>query len=355
MSDQADQAESGSSASGSTDAAHSNNRGEDAAPTRRRTLLINLLRIAVTSAILVAVAFAVKSQWAAVKDTILGLDPWLLALSAVFVFLGMGAAVRAWQHTLGALEHPIPAFDAARCYLVGQLGKYLPGSVWAFVLQTELARRAGVSRGAAFVTVMVTVGLSTTAALVVGLFGLPALFQVSTFAAVAVLVLVPIALICAYPPVLTRLVNIALKVLRRTPLQQPLTMHKIGLALGWCAASWVLYGIHLWILASSGSGFEIRSLTQCIGALALGMCAGVLVVVVPSGLGVREAVVVAALSPFMDPGVALGLALASRLVFTLCEVAAGFIAAIAGSRVLRNALVHEHSRVHPDAAHIPAQ
>jgi hypothetical protein len=195
------------------------------------------------------------------------------------------------------------------------------------------------------VAVLVTVGLSTTSALVVGLLGLPALFDVSTIAAVAVIVLVPIALTCAYPPILTRLVNLALKVLRRAPLQSPLTTRKIALSLGWCAASWVLYGTHLWILASSSAGFRIGGLVECIGALALGMCAGVLVVVVPSGIGVREAVVVAALSPFMDAGVALGLALASRLVFTLCEVLAGVIAAASGSRALRNMLVHSHSRV----------
>lgn len=316
-------------------------------PSVTRSVLVNGFRVLVTVAIAVAIFFAVKSQWSEVKGTITSLSWWTLAASSLFIFLGMGAAVRAWQHALGALEQPIPAFDAARCYLVGQLGKYLPGSVWAFVLQTELARRAGVSRAAGFVTVIVTVGLSTTSALVVGLFGLPALFEVSTLAAVAVIVLVPIALVCAYPPVLTRLVNLALRLLRRAPLHKPLTMHKIALALGWCAASWVLYGIQLWLLASSSAGFEFRGLVECIGALALGMCAGVLVFVVPSGIGVREAVIVAALSPFMDPGVALGLALASRLLFTLCEVFAGLVAALAGSRVLRNALVHEHSRV-PD-------
>jgi len=318
-----------------------------AQPNALRGLLVNGFKVLVTLAIIVAIVFAVKSQWAEVKNTITELNWWTLAASSVFIFLGMGAAVRAWQHALGALEQPIPAFDAARAYLVGQLGKYLPGSVWAFVLQTELVRRAGVSRAAGFVAVLVTVGLSTTSALVVGLFGLPALFEVSTVAAVGVIILVPIALVCAYPPVLTRLVNLALKLLRRTPLHKPLTMHKIALALGWCAASWVLYGIQLWLLASSSAGFEIRGLVQCIGALALGMCAGVVVFVVPSGIGVREAVIVAALSPFMDAGVALGLALASRLLFTLCEVFAGVVAALSGSRVLRNALVHERSRV-PD-------
>lgn len=304
-----------------------------------------VIRIGVTVAIAVAIVFAVRSQWAEVSGTLSSLSVWSLVLSGVFVFLGMGAAVRAWQHALGALHYPIPAFDAARCYLVGQLGKYLPGSVWAFVLQAELVRRAGVSRAAGFTAVLVTVGLSTTSALIVGLLGLPALFDISTAAAVIVIALIPPALVCAYPPVLTRIVNTVLKLLRKAPLSAPLPMRKIALALSWCALSWVLYGIQLWILASSSIGFHIGGLVQYIGAMALGMFAGVLVVVAPSGIGVREAVLVAALSPFMDSGVALGLALASRLIFTVCEVLAGIVAAAAGSRVLRNALVHEHSRV----------
>lgn len=302
-------------------------------------------RVAVTVAIVITIVLAVRSQWTDVRDTITTLGVWSMLGATLFVFLGMGAAVRAWQHALGALEYPIPAFDAARCYLVGQLAKYLPGSVWAFVLQAELVRRAGVSRAAGFTAVLVTVGLSTTSALVVGLLGLPALFELNTVAAVGVLVLVPIALTCAYPPVLTRLVNLLLRMLRRAPLTSPLTMRKIALSLGWCAASWVLYGIHLWLLTSNSAGFQFGGLVQCIGALALGMCAGVLVFVAPSGIGVREAVVVAALSPFMEAGVALGLALASRLIFTLCEVVAGAIAAAIRSRSFRNALVHEQSRV----------
>jgi hypothetical protein len=316
-----------------------------AAPGRLRAHAGTVLRFVVTAAIAVTIVLAVRSQWADVRETFSTLGVWSLVGATFFVFLGMGAAVRAWQHALGALDYPIPAFDAARCYLVGQLAKYLPGSVWAFVLQAELVRRAGVSRAAGFTAVLVTVGLSTTSALVVGLLGLPALFQLSTVAAVAVLVLVPISMACAYPPVLTRLVNLALKVLRRSPLSNPLNGRKIALSLGWCATSWVLYGIHLWILTSNSAGFHLGGLRQCIGALALGMCAGVLVFVAPSGIGVREAVVVAALSPFMETGVALGLALASRLIFTLCEVVAGAVAAVSSSRALRNMLVHEHSRI----------
>ena len=57
------------------------------------------------------------------------------------------------------------------------------------------------------------------------------------------------------------------------------------------------------------------------------MTAGLLAVASPSGLGVREAVLVAALSPFVGVGTALGVALASRLILTVADVLAAGAAA----------------------------
>ncbi|MGZ6769649.1 MAG: lysylphosphatidylglycerol synthase domain-containing protein [Mycobacteriaceae bacterium] len=311
-----------------------------ALPVSKRTaksVAISFGRIAVVLAISAAVTIAIHSQWSDVRRTFSQLSWLSLTGSMLLVVLGMGAAVRAWQHVLAELDRPIRAVDAGRCYLVGQLGKYLPGSVWAFVLQMELARRADVPRATGFVAVLVTVGLSTASALVVGLLGLPALFSYSALVAWVVVAAVPVALVCSYPPVLTRLVNLALRILRRSPLPRRLTFRGVAPALGWCAVSWVLYGISLWLLASDQSIPGAGGLVKCVGALALAMTAGVLAVVAPSGIGVREAVVVAALTPYMDPGIALGLALASRLVFTVAEVVLGVGAAVSGAVALRAA------------------
>lgn len=286
-------------------------------------------------AIIAAIVLAIHSQWSEVRLTFRQLSWYSLLGSLLLVMLGMGAAVRAWQHVLAELDRPIRAVDAGRFYLVGQLGKYLPGSVWAFVLQMELARRAGVPRATGFVAVLVTVGLSTTSALLVGMLGVPALFSYSTAVAWIVVAAVPVTLICAYPPVLTRLVNLALRILRRAPLPQQLTFRGIAPCLGWCVASWVLYGVSLWLLASDQAVPGAGGLIKCVGALALAMTAGLLAVVAPSGIGIREAVIVAALTPYMNAGVALGLALASRLVFTVAEVVLGVGAAISGAITLR--------------------
>jgi len=52
------------------------------------------------------------------------------------------------------------------------------------------------------------------------------------------------------------------------------------------------------------------------------MTAGFLVVVAPSGIGVREAALVAGLAPILPAGPALAIALVLRVVFTAADVLA---------------------------------
>jgi hypothetical protein len=59
-----------------------------------------------------------------------------------------------------------------------------------------------------------------------------------------------------------------------------------------------------------------RQLLVSIGGFGLAWAAGFLVVFVPAGAGIREAVLVLTLSPVLPSGPAALLALISRLVFT---------------------------------------
>ena len=67
------------------------------------------------------------------------------------------------------------------------------------------------------------------------------------------------------------------------------------------------------------------------------MTAGVLFVVVPSGAGVREAIIVAALAPVMPAGQALGIAVVSRGLFIVSDLLTAGGAAISGLRQVRSA------------------
>jgi glycosyltransferase 2 family protein len=286
-----------------------------------------------------AVAYTTVRQWVDVRDTFTALAWPAVLLSLVFVLLALGAQTMAWRASLGAVGHPIGVRISAQIYLIGLLARYIPGSLWAFVLQMELGRRARLPRARVFLASLVVTGLGLTAAVLLGATNLPVLFEHGTVIAVALAVLVPLAVVCAHPRVLTLLTRRMLTVLRRPPLDAPITWAGVGSVIGWNVLGWAFLGAHLWLLAGADStgGAGLRELAGCVGAMALGVTAGTVAFLSPSGLGVREATITAALLPYVPAGTALGMALVSRLVLTIGEVLAAGVAAASAPRVRRGA------------------
>ncbi|SBT37649.1 lysylphosphatidylglycerol synthase transmembrane domain-containing protein [Micromonospora auratinigra] len=310
------------------------------------------VRVVVIAAIAAGMVWSVVHQWPQVRSTWLGLAWQSVVLSVLAALLGMVANTMAWRAAVDDLEHKLPVTAALRICLVGQLGKYIPGSVWAYVLQIELGKRAGLPRARAFLATLVTVGLGVTTALGLGLLALPSLREAAAgadetyadsvrVALWIVAVLFPIALICAIPRVLTALVQVALKLLRRPPLEHRLTWSGVLRVMGWSAVGYGLFGVHLWLLANAQAAPGVGGLLRCVGSFAIAMTVGMFAFLSPSGLGVREAVLVAALAPFLVDnggiGAAMGIALASRLIFTIADVLAAGLAALSSMRQLRGA------------------
>lgn len=306
-----------------------------AAPaTGRRALLLKLGRLALSLAIAASITYFVVQLWPEVEPYLASLSAPIIIGSLLAALAGMAANVMAWHAVLRELDHDVPVLESGRIYLVGQLGKYLPGSVWAFVMQMELSRRAGVPRARAFAGSLVLVGLSTTAAVLVGILGIPALVDAGGSAVWAIAALAPIALVCALPPVLSRLVDLFLRILRRPGLGHRLTARGLAPVIGWSVVAWFCFGTQLWLLSLGAAPSGADSWLRAVGAFALAMTAGLLAVVAPSGLGAREAVLVAGLAPVTGAGTALGIALASRLVFTVADVIAAGAAALSARHAL---------------------
>ncbi len=319
---------------------------------RRRRLLSLSLRVVVILAIAGGLLWSVASQWTEVRRTLLDLTWPSVVLALLAALGGMFANSMAWRAAARDLEHTVSIPDTMRILMIGQLGKYIPGSVWAYVLQVELGKRAGLPRARAFLATLVTLGLSIVAALGLGLVSLPPLLRAASandvpyagsvrVALIIAAVVFPIAVICAIPPVLTRLIQVLLRVLRRPALQHVLTARGVLRVIAWSALGYVLFGVHLWLLANAQAAPGLGGLIRSIGSFAIAMTAGLFAFVSPSGLGVREAVLVATLAPFLTlsggVGAALAIALASRLIFTLADLIGAGLAALSGTRPVRRA------------------
>jgi uncharacterized membrane protein YbhN (UPF0104 family) len=300
-----------------------------------RARVVALARPVVAVLVFAAIAYAIASQWSGVRGALHTLDWQSVALSFAAIITGTLTALMAWRSLLASEGYPLTPTAAARIFFVGQLGKYLPGSVFSIVLQMELAKHAGVPRARAFTTSLAWVGLSLSTGLCVGLIGFPVLASTGDHKVWALLAVLPLAVAASTPPILTRLVNLILKTARKNPLPHPLTWPAITRAATWLTITWILFGLHLWLLANALGAPGWNGITRSIGGFALAMAAGVLFIIVPSGAGIREAIIVAALAPVMTTGQALGIAVVSRALFIAADVLTAGAAAISGLHQLR--------------------
>ena len=331
-------------------------------PGRRKRLLSLGLRLGIIVAIAGGLLWSVASQWPAVQRTWLALSWQSMVLALLAVLCGMFANSMAWRAAARDLGHTVSIPDTMRILMIGQLGKYIPGSFWAYVLQVELGKRAGLPRARAFVATLVALGLSIVAALGLGLLSLPPLLRAATandveyagsvrVALIIAATIFPIAVICAIPRVLTRLTQVVLRILRRPPLEHVLTASGVLRVIAWSTVGYVLFGVHLWLLANEQAAPGWGGLVRLIGSFAIAMTAGLFAFVSPSGLGVREAVLIATLVPFLASsggvGAAIAIALASRLIFTLADLVGAGLAALSGVRVIRGAATRAADAVTP--------
>jgi len=287
-----------------------------------------------TAAVLAALGLALARRWDDVRPLLDQLSPAAAAGAFGYCLLGLVASMLAWRALLGDLGNPLPVRPATRVLFLGQLAKYLPGStVWAVLAQTELAHDYGVPRkraaSAGIVLNLVTLGVG----LLVALLALPELLSDGAPRWLHWSpVLVPLGLACLTPPVLTWICNLVFRVLRRPPLDVTFSWTGVGIAVLSLLGTWLAYGLQITLLGWSLGADPGDLLLPATGAFAAAWCAGFLVVVVPTGAGTREAVLTLTLAALLPGGTAAALTIAvlSRLLLTLADVAAALIGVVLG-------------------------
>ncbi|WP_444961110.1 lysylphosphatidylglycerol synthase domain-containing protein [Nocardiopsis sp. M1B1] len=283
-------------------------------------------RLALLLVVCVCVGLALRANWEQARDAAAALPLWVLPAAVLTGMAGLTAQMLAWRALLAGMGSPLPRRTAARVMFVGQLGKYLPGSVWAFVAQVELARDWNVPRTRGAAATLLAVGVTVAAGLAVAAVALPLSSAEAARRWWWALALAPVLLAALHPRVVGWGIRLAARPFarfREVAEAGPLDVcgRSMAAAVGWTLVAWVPLGLHVWLLTWAVGGEALRSLGPAVGAYALAWTLGLLVVFAPAGLGVREAVLVVALAPVVDAGAALVVAVLSRLVMTVADVA----------------------------------
>jgi glycosyltransferase 2 family protein len=268
---------------------------------------------------LVFVVARMTQQWGVVRDEIADAS-WVWIGAALVCAAGAMTWIAAcWQRVLALLGPPPERGRTVAWYFAGEIGKYVPGGVWPVLGRGELARRGGVPRSTAYPSV----GLSLAAlylaalALAAALVPLDLAGQASSPGPLLLLLLLPAGLLVLHPRVLRWGRDLLVRFTGKgRDIYIPPWRGTIGLVISYLPA-WLLIWAATWCTA--------RALLPDPPVLRIGIAttlswvAGFAAVPVPAGAGVREAVFVA--SSGLPAGIGATIAIGSRLVFLLADVA----------------------------------
>jgi uncharacterized membrane protein YbhN (UPF0104 family) len=309
-------------------------------PSRRS--LLGLLRLAVALVILAAVAWAVARNWSAVSRDLARVDPAALTAALVLALVGPVLTMLGWRVLMADLGSRLHVAPSAGIFFVGQLGKYLPGSVWSVLAQAEMGARLDVPRRRSGVVGLVSIGLGVLTGLLVGLPALSLLLGSGHAGSAGWLLLaLPLAVVACWPRALNVLVATGLRVLRREPLERELSGRAVLVTVLLFVASWLAFGLQTWILARSvGGPAASGSLALAtFSGYALAATIGQLAVIAPAGVGVRDSLLVVLLGSSMSPSAALAVVLLSRFAVTVGDV---LLAAAGWAYARRHRLLSAH-------------
>ena len=260
---------------------------------------------------------------------------WTPLLLGSLLWVGSYAVlVLLWAESLRWWGARLAPFDALRVFLVANLARYVPGGIWQFAGLAALALEQGISPAAATGAVLVQQLVLLATGLVFALVFAPAFLSAQAAALPPLVAALAGAaglglLMIGFPwllPILKRRLEQMTK--RTLPLPHASGAGFAIFVLG-SAVGWIGYGASFWLFARALLGVSAPGIVAAGAAFIASYVVGIIAVFAPGGLVVREAALVAALSPRIGTPYALLLAVGSRLWLTVLELCAT-LAAILG-------------------------
>jgi len=258
-------------------------------------------------------------------DTPLAFRFGWIGLAALLVWASYGLLILAWRTVLCGWNQRLSVPSAVRIWCLSNLGRYIPGKVWSVAGLAVLAQREGVHGWAAAASALAMQALAVGTGAGVAIAFLPQADSPVVFAA-AIAVAVASVVALTLKPLVRVLARVAHGKIQLQPLPATAVLAGVGATL----AAWLLYGLAFRFLSLGMLPEGAPSLALAMGSFAGAYIVGLFAVLFPGGIGVREGMLVALLTPSIGAGPAFAISVGSRLLLTFTELTAALVAAVIG-------------------------
>ncbi len=300
----------------------------------------SVLRALLAAAALLFLVRAIVTRWSQVTAY-----PWQLHVIPLLgsFFLQLVAAffwATVWWRMVIRAGSPIPWREGVWAYLISNLARYVPGSIWGYVSRVHLAR--DLTAVGAGISVVWEVGMAIVASLLLTAAAFP--FYPGELPVLVFRLVLVVALVCLVgllPPIANRwmaLLN------RRSTAQQDMSYGWSDFMVFLSAAltTHILVGSAFFLFTRSVVNVGAQHWWSFVAIWSFSATAGLVVILVPYGLGVKEGTLALLMGPFLALESIAPIALASRLWTIIGELlAAGVVVIVyltAGRQIRSGAL-----------------
>ena len=275
----------------------------------------------VTGVILFFLGRFAWSNWQEVREVDFAIRVDILFLSMLVLAVYFLGRAWLWHFLTTRYRIDIPLRRAVGAWFLSQLGKYIPGKVFMYVGRLYYYAREGHSKtlfSLCFLVETMATILSSTAIVLIALAeaGLP---QLRPYEPVLMIALVGLVVVL-HPAVLRRLASWGLRMLGRSAIDFAPRGRDTALFVLLYSVNWLVFGMAFFLFINSIYRIGAEHILYLAGAFSAASLIGMFSVFVPSGLGVREGVLILMLAPIVTVEAAIVISFASRLWFTATEL-----------------------------------
>ena len=283
--------------------------------------LLKALKIIFGVLVVVFLAWYFRKNWDEFSEKIMSVNIGIFIVSMLFYFVYKITLASLWHYITKINGCSIRYEKVVTSYLYSILGKYIPGKV--FMLAARLTYYKEEEAQLSKVTVCFFIENVCT------LLGAAMLFIVSLFFFPnellenykwLTLLLIAAFFVCIHPKIINFVLRLIGKIFKKNleiPMKYSQMLKVVLLFIG----NWLIVGFGFFILTKSiYPAAEWSQMLYCAGIWGVSAIMGILAIFAPSGLGVREGIIVAVLMLIMPQSDAMVISVVSRLWQTIPEL-----------------------------------
>lgn len=287
----------------------------------RNSLAFKIISVCVVLSITGIIARIFIQNWHKIPLQELRLDYRYLIGSMIFAFVLGLCPILLWKYILSLLNQKTQFLPLWRVGVYSSLARYIPGRIWQYMGRIYWGKKIGLSEHAILVSTLLESIFFLSSAFFVSLFTLN-LFLPKAY--VIILSIVSLGMIgTLHPKVVETALNILGKKWIKEPIKITFTYPQILLTVFLYSILWIGIGVQSFLFILSFYQIPLSKIFYFTSVNAASWLIGIVSIITPSGIGVREGVFVFVFKSVVPVSIAILCAIITRFYSIISELLIG--------------------------------